>query len=105
MRFRWSWFAGDYKVLTTDYKNYAVVYSCTNILGLAKLEYVWILSRDIKLPSELMDKAESIIEERIPWYNMENLRLTKQGGTCKYLPVSAFEDDAELGYLIRQQQN
>ena len=39
-------FWGDYKILDTDYKNWAVVYSCTDVIpGVWKTEYAWILTR------------------------------------------------------------
>ena len=33
-----------------------------------------------------------MISDRVPWYNLENIYETKQGGKCKYLPVSYLED-------------
>lgn len=36
----------DYRVLSTDYTNYAVVYSCTEITSLLKLEMAWLLTRE-----------------------------------------------------------
>jgi len=46
VRFSWYMPEGDYRVLYTDYTNYSVVYSCNDILGVAKAEYFWILSRE-----------------------------------------------------------
>ena len=63
-----------------------------NILGVAKSENVWILSRDEELSKDKYKDALSIINERIPWYNSDNLYETKQGGKCKYLPFSYIED-------------
>ena len=40
---------GDYRVVYTDYNNYSVVYSCMDILGVAKSEYIWVLSREEQL--------------------------------------------------------
>ena len=37
-------FKGDYQVVDTDYDNYAIVYSCSDLL-LGKNEFYWILSR------------------------------------------------------------
>jgi lipocalin len=37
---------GDYQVWETDYDNYSIVYSCTQIVpGILKSEVTWILSR------------------------------------------------------------
>ena len=49
LKFKWYIPSGDYRVLDTDYSNYAVIYSCADLLGVAKMEYVWILSRDTQL--------------------------------------------------------
>ena len=37
--------AGDYKIIGTDYNNYAVIYSCVGLGPLASQEYVWVLAR------------------------------------------------------------
>lgn len=34
-----------YKVLSTDYRSYALVYSCSNIFGLFHIDFAWILAR------------------------------------------------------------
>ena len=36
---------GDYRVVSTDYTNYSVVYSCSPFFFFWKSEYFWILSR------------------------------------------------------------
>ena len=42
---KFNFFAtGDYRVISTDYDTYSLVYSCTNYLYF-KNEYVWILSK------------------------------------------------------------
>ena len=38
---------GDYWVLDTDYDNFASVYACTDVLGITKIEFAWILVRDV----------------------------------------------------------
>ena len=46
---------GNYDVLTTDYQNYSVVYSCVD-LGVAKIESGWLLTREALPELDLMDK-------------------------------------------------
>lgn len=91
VKFAWYMPAGDYRIISTDYSNYSVVYSCHTVLGVAKMEFVWILSRNTELPEALMDKALNTVKERLPWYKDDNIQMTKQGGDCKYLSVSALE--------------
>ncbi|XP_007517485.1 apolipoprotein D [Erinaceus europaeus] len=50
-----------YWVLATDYVNYALVYSCTNILWLFHLDYVWILGRNPYLQSETVMYLKAIL--------------------------------------------
>lgn len=50
----------DYRVVSTDYKNYSVVYSCVG-LGLFHFEMVWVLGRDKILADNIKKKVQSII--------------------------------------------
>lgn len=49
-----------YWVLSTDYDNYALVYSCTD-LGVLHADFVWILSRQPTLPDETLEELYSIL--------------------------------------------
>ena len=40
--------AGDYRVVSTDYENYAIVFSCSSI-GIANWRWAWVLVRDTSL--------------------------------------------------------
>ncbi|XP_061587431.1 apolipoprotein D-like [Cololabis saira] len=49
-----------YWVLSTDYDNYALVYSCSNY-GAFHLDLAWILSRHASLPQHILDYLHSIL--------------------------------------------
>lgn len=80
--------AGDYEVLSTDYENYAIVYSCSS-LYLAKAEYLWVLTRNQEVNDSVVFEALNIIKAKLPKYDQTLIRRTKQGTwggvTCKYL--------------------
>ena len=46
-----------YWILSTDYVNTAVVYSCTDILRLFHVEFAWVLSRVRAPPASALEKA------------------------------------------------
>ncbi|XP_034038314.1 apolipoprotein D-like [Thalassophryne amazonica] len=50
-------------VLTTDYSNLSIMYSCTSFLDFWHLEYTWILSCFRTLPSETLDYAKDLLRE------------------------------------------
>ncbi|KAM3838215.1 apolipoprotein Da, duplicate 1 [Diretmus argenteus] len=49
-----------YWILSTDYVNSALIYSCTDILMLFHVEFAWILSRNRTLSASTIDKAKEI---------------------------------------------
>ncbi|AWP03818.1 putative apolipoprotein D-like [Scophthalmus maximus] len=49
-----------YWVLSTDYDNYSLVYSCTD-LGVLHVEFAWILSRKPTLPEETLEELHSTL--------------------------------------------
>jgi hypothetical protein len=70
--------------VATDYEKYSVVYSCSSIFGLAKAEYVWILTREQNPTEEILTAVNQHISEKIPNYSIDNLYFTIQDGTCQY---------------------
>lgn len=54
--------AAPYWVISTDYENYSLVYSCTNILWLFHMDYAWILSRAPELHPETVEHLKSVLQ-------------------------------------------
>ncbi|XP_054452559.1 apolipoprotein D-like [Anoplopoma fimbria] len=52
--------AAPYWVLSTDYDNYSLVYSCTD-LGVLHVEFAWIMSRHPTLPDETLEELHSTL--------------------------------------------
>lgn len=47
----------NYRVLATDYVNYAIVYDCLDIFGLFKAESLWFLTRSQFPDQSLVDEG------------------------------------------------
>eukprot|EP00347_Sterkiella_histriomuscorum_P020537 403337426 len=77
--------AGDYRVLSTDYDNYSIVYSCVDIFGFSKVQFIWLLTRTPELSQEVLQNAKQIIKTEVPDYTFDNFHVTKQGEGCQYL--------------------
>ncbi|XP_013115335.2 apolipoprotein D-like [Stomoxys calcitrans] len=73
-------FAGgaNYWVLDTDYENYAVVYSCTDILGFLKGQVVWILTRERDPKPQYIEQARELIKQL--GLSLGPLQRTNQNG-------------------------
>jgi apolipoprotein D and lipocalin family protein len=78
--------AGDYRVLATDYENYALVYSCDTYL-VAKTEYIWVLTREEKPSEAFIYNALQTLKQKVPDYDQTQIRRTMQGSLykCKYI--------------------
>ena len=74
---------GDYKVLATDYESYALVYSCSRFL-FWESEYAWIMTRAAIMTEDELDQRFDELKAKVPRLNIEDFRITRQGGECKY---------------------
>ena len=80
-------FWGNYDLLETDYTSYAIIYSCTNLLGgLYRTEYAFVLSREPILEGtpayhEMNAKVQRVFSTNLskPGYDLSNLAFTIQG--------------------------
>ncbi|XP_017326669.1 apolipoprotein Da, duplicate 1 [Ictalurus punctatus] len=52
-----------YWILSTDYVNLAVVYSCTDVFRIFHVDFAWILGRDRTLPGSTIQRAKAIFME------------------------------------------
>ncbi|XP_030351157.1 apolipoprotein D isoform X1 [Strigops habroptila] len=62
VRFNWFMPSAPYWVISTDYENYSLVYSCTNILWLFHIDYAWILSRAPDMHPETVEHLKSVLQ-------------------------------------------
>ncbi|XP_043926119.1 apolipoprotein D [Protopterus annectens] len=67
-----------YWVLSTDYNDYSLVYSCTNVLWVFYFDFAWILSRDRQLPQKTIDQLKT----HLTTYNIkiDYMKSTIQSG-------------------------
>ena len=73
---------GDYRVLDTDYTSYSIVYSCSDFLNIAGIEYVWILTRDETITDTTLDTLKAKLWAKRKSYGASSFKYPKQGGTC-----------------------
>ncbi|XP_068427389.1 apolipoprotein D-like [Clinocottus analis] len=64
-----------YWVLSTDYDNYSLVYSCTD-LGVLHVNFAWIMSRHPTLPEETLEELHSTLSSI--GVNVDKLLTTNQ---------------------------
>lgn len=87
-------FGGNYRILSTDYDSYAVVYSCTDIVAgsVSLFEFAWVLTRE-PLTEESADferidtLAREVFAEQLPAFDFENrmkVTLQTEANDCKY---------------------
>ncbi|XP_033757335.1 apolipoprotein D-like [Pecten maximus] len=54
--------SGNYYIIDTDYSDYSIVYSCSDMYGITNIELAWIMSRD---RSSLSSKQRSKLYRRL----------------------------------------
>ncbi|XP_066478651.1 apolipoprotein D isoform X2 [Tiliqua scincoides] len=62
VKFNWFMPAAPYWVISTDYENYSLVYSCTAFLGLFHVDYAWIMARTPQLHPETVEHLKNILQ-------------------------------------------
>ncbi|XP_074860645.1 apolipoprotein D [Carettochelys insculpta] len=72
VRFHWFMRYSPYWVLSTDYENYTVVYSCTCILRLFHIDFAWILARTRQLQPETVERLKNLLLS----YNVKTKKMT-----------------------------
>merc|ERR1711973_557336 len=80
----------NYRVLATDYLNYAIVYDCLDIFGLFKAESLWFLTRSQLPDAKLVDEGYRLMEDwELP---VSSLKVTRQTD-CGSMPSSIEIED------------
>ena len=75
----------NYKVISTDYSNYAMVYSCRKNAFGGKTEDFWILTRVAVPTKSEQDTYKDLAKKLLPDYDHSYVVYTKQGEPyCKY---------------------
>ena len=76
----------NYNILYTDYDTYTIVYSCSNILGVASFDLLWILAREPELDDSMMLEIIGKIEDQLPDYGFfkHTLETRQANRTCPY---------------------
>lgn len=70
-----------YWILSTDYDNYAVVWSCSDF-GILSERFLWILTRQSHPPMSVIEEAYRVLD----YYKIDKscLRKTDQNGCYNY---------------------
>ena len=83
MSFFWFSPSADYRVVSTDYDTYALVYAC-NDLFMAKADFAWLLTREQNPAEATITTMLSVFTERVPEFPHDQLSWTYQGPACQY---------------------
>lgn len=90
-----------YWILSTDYVNTALVYSCTDILRLFHVDFAWILGRTRTLPASTIEKAKETFANN----NIDVTRMiaSRQQGCDKTL-WAALEMQHKMALLVMRRE-
>uniref|UniRef100_A0A673CZB1 Apolipoprotein D n=1 Tax=Sphaeramia orbicularis TaxID=375764 RepID=A0A673CZB1_9TELE len=69
-------FCSPYWVLSTDYKSYSLVYSCSDYLSLFHIDFAWILARTRVLSEDFVNQLRGKLEAA--GVNIKQLTVTNQ---------------------------
>ena len=85
-----------FKILATDYVNYDIYYDCKSYLGMFHGSNLAITSRTIEMSQEVQQEVKKVIDEKIPFYNLQDgMYWTKQGeDKCQYYWMD--ENDSQI---------
>ncbi|XP_055057663.1 apolipoprotein Da, duplicate 1 isoform X2 [Misgurnus anguillicaudatus] len=72
-----------YWILSTDYENSALVYSCTDVLRLFHVDFAWILGRTRSLPAATIDHGKEVFTNNN--IDVSRMILSRQQGCDKDL--------------------
>ncbi len=72
-----------YWILSTDYENSALVYSCTDVLRLFHVDFAWILGRTRSLPAATIDHGKEVFTNNN--IDVSRMILSRQQGCDKGL--------------------
>lgn len=70
----------NYQILDTDYTSYVVVFNCVQLSPLAKLEYLWVMSRTEQFYPNNPEPVDALLDK---FFDRERVHVTKQGAACR----------------------
>lgn len=83
-----------YWILSTDYENSALVYSCTDVLRLFHVDFAWILGRTRSLPAATVDHGKEVFTNNN--IDVSRMILSRQQGCDKDLWMTVFLENPVL---------
>ena len=75
----------NYNIISTDYDNYAFVYSCDNLSDNKKRESAWILTRTPKISDEKLKEYKMMLKIMYPTLDQSEMKTVLQGPACDYV--------------------